>query len=172
MHILSPETDNCPSWISGRERMIVENISLIKSPWKNVADPAGVEPATSWPPTEPPRPALQSHKLMSEHLSYVQIGQFCWFVLWKHVSLNQKSCDFALIIISMGNFYHFHGKFYHFQNNVFRFGIFHKKKKSGFNEYGCKELLKCSSQFGLDFSFWHISHTKVYFWNQALSTKP
>ena len=27
MHILSPETDNCPSWISGRERMTVENIS-------------------------------------------------------------------------------------------------------------------------------------------------
>ena len=27
MHILSPETDNCPSWISGRERMSVENIS-------------------------------------------------------------------------------------------------------------------------------------------------
>ena len=23
MHILSPETDNCPSWISGRERMTV-----------------------------------------------------------------------------------------------------------------------------------------------------
>ena len=27
MHILSPETDNCPSWISGRERITVENIS-------------------------------------------------------------------------------------------------------------------------------------------------
>ena len=27
MHILSPETDNCSSWISGRERMTVENIS-------------------------------------------------------------------------------------------------------------------------------------------------
>ena len=27
MHILSPETDNCPSWISGRERMTLENIS-------------------------------------------------------------------------------------------------------------------------------------------------
>ena len=26
MHILSPETDNCPSWISGRERITVENI--------------------------------------------------------------------------------------------------------------------------------------------------
>ena len=27
VHILSPKTDNCPSWISGRERMTVENIS-------------------------------------------------------------------------------------------------------------------------------------------------
>ena len=27
MHTLSPETDNCPSWISGRERMTVEYIS-------------------------------------------------------------------------------------------------------------------------------------------------
>ena len=27
MHILSPETDNCLSWVSGRERMTVENIS-------------------------------------------------------------------------------------------------------------------------------------------------
>ena len=27
VHILPPETDNCPSWISGRERMTVENIS-------------------------------------------------------------------------------------------------------------------------------------------------
>ena len=27
VHILSPETDNCPSWISVRERMTVENIS-------------------------------------------------------------------------------------------------------------------------------------------------
>ena len=27
MHILKPETDNCPSWISRRERMTIENIS-------------------------------------------------------------------------------------------------------------------------------------------------
>ena len=27
MHIPSPETDNCPSWISGRERLTTENIS-------------------------------------------------------------------------------------------------------------------------------------------------
>ena len=31
VHILSPETDNCPSWISRRERMSVENIS-----WSNL----------------------------------------------------------------------------------------------------------------------------------------
>ena len=36
VHILSPETDNCPSWISGRERM---------TPQKNVA-PAVFKPAT------------------------------------------------------------------------------------------------------------------------------
>ena len=34
--ILSPVTDNCPSWISGRERMAVEIISF-QSPRKNVA---------------------------------------------------------------------------------------------------------------------------------------
>ena len=27
VHILSPETDNCSSWISGSERMTIENIS-------------------------------------------------------------------------------------------------------------------------------------------------
>ena len=27
VHILSPETDNCPSWISGRKRMTEENVS-------------------------------------------------------------------------------------------------------------------------------------------------
>ena len=47
MHILSPETDNCPSWISGRERMTVENTSWSISmkeccrPWR------GLNP---WPP--------------------------------------------------------------------------------------------------------------------------
>ena len=36
MHILSPETDNCPSWISGRERMTIE-IFHDQSLLKNVA---------------------------------------------------------------------------------------------------------------------------------------
>ena len=49
VHILSPETDNCPSWISGRERMTVENISWSISR-KNVADLSGVKTTTSWTP--------------------------------------------------------------------------------------------------------------------------
>ena len=40
VNILSPETDNCPSWISGRERMTVENIHD-QTPWKNIADLGG-----------------------------------------------------------------------------------------------------------------------------------
>ena len=44
MHILSQETDNCSSWISGRERMTVVNIS-----WsiKNFAGPGG-DGTSSW----------------------------------------------------------------------------------------------------------------------------
>ena len=50
MHILSPETGKCPSWISGfRKWMTVENISRSISR-KVVVDPVGVEPATSWSP--------------------------------------------------------------------------------------------------------------------------
>ena len=61
MHILLPETDNCPSWISGWERMTVENISWSIST-KNVADLGGgwtrdlqVSSRTAHL-TEPPRP--------------------------------------------------------------------------------------------------------------------
>ena len=42
VHILSPETDNFPSWISGRERMTIENISRSISikeccrPWRGL----------------------------------------------------------------------------------------------------------------------------------------
>ena len=61
MHILSPETDNCPSWISGRERMTVWNIS-----W-SISTKECCRPRRGWTrdplvssrtahPTEPPRP--------------------------------------------------------------------------------------------------------------------
>ena len=62
MHILLPETDNCPSWISRRQRMTTENISLNQLKGENdhgkyfiislhermLPDPAGIKPATSW----------------------------------------------------------------------------------------------------------------------------
>ena len=48
VHILSPETDNCPSWISGGERMSVENISWSISTKECCRPRRGVEPAISW----------------------------------------------------------------------------------------------------------------------------
>ena len=57
MHILSPEADNCPSWISGRERMTVENISWSIStkeccrPWRGLNPrPPGLQSdgASNW----------------------------------------------------------------------------------------------------------------------------
>ena len=47
MHILSPETDNCPSWISRRERMTVENISWSISTKECYRPRRGLNP---WPP--------------------------------------------------------------------------------------------------------------------------
>ena len=44
MHIPSQETDNCPSWISGRERMTVENISRSISTKKCCRPRRGLNP--------------------------------------------------------------------------------------------------------------------------------
>ena len=44
VHILSPVTDNCPSWISGRETMVVD-FFFMKSPRKNVPG-MRIEPVT------------------------------------------------------------------------------------------------------------------------------
>ena len=59
--MLSPETDICPSWISRRERMTVENISWSISAKECCRPRRGLNP---WPPglqsdlhpTKPPRP--------------------------------------------------------------------------------------------------------------------
>ena len=68
MHILSPETDNCPSWISGRERMTVEIISLSISmkeccrPWRaSNPRPHGLQSDAH--PTEPLRPAKKNNMI-------------------------------------------------------------------------------------------------------------
>ena len=44
LHILSPETDNCPTWISRRERMTVENISWLISTKKCCQPRRGLNP--------------------------------------------------------------------------------------------------------------------------------
>ena len=62
VHIHLPETDNCPSWNNGRERMTVENISGPIS-MKERCRIWRIEPLTSdhqsdSHPTQPPMPAL------------------------------------------------------------------------------------------------------------------
>ena len=52
VHILSPETDNCPSWISGRERITLE---------KMIPQPPGYQ--SDGHPTEPPRLAYHGIEL-------------------------------------------------------------------------------------------------------------
>ena len=71
MHILSPETDNCPSWISGRKRMTVENISWSIStkeycrPRQELNPRPPVSSRTAHP-TEPPRPRYSSLNMHAE----------------------------------------------------------------------------------------------------------
>ena len=62
MHILSPETDNYPSWINGRERITVGNISYSITTKECCQPQRGLNPRPSGlqsdgDPTEPPRPA-------------------------------------------------------------------------------------------------------------------
>ena len=56
VQILLPETDNCPSWISGRERMNVENISWSIST-KEWCWPGGGHQSNAHP-TKPMRPTF------------------------------------------------------------------------------------------------------------------
>ena len=58
MHILSLETDNCPSWISGRERTTVENISWSISDLDGIWTRDLLVSSQTAHPTEPPRPAF------------------------------------------------------------------------------------------------------------------
>ena len=62
VHILLPETDNCPSWISGRKRITIENISWSKLherilPTRCGSNPQPPDHQSDVHPTEPPRPA-------------------------------------------------------------------------------------------------------------------
>ena len=50
MHILSPVTDNCSSWISGRGRTAIEIFFMIKSQRKNVPD-IGIELGAAYMPS-------------------------------------------------------------------------------------------------------------------------
>ena len=77
VHILSPETDNCPSWISGRERMTLENISWSNLQERMLPTRRGLNPQPSdhesdAHPTEPPiMLVLQSEQV---HCTIVKVN--------------------------------------------------------------------------------------------------
>ena len=76
MHILSPWcTDNCPSWISGREKMTVENISWSISTKECCRHRRGLN-------QRPPG-------YVSEQRRLIKVGGWaCWYELrWSHISL-------------------------------------------------------------------------------------
>ena len=87
MHILSPETDNCPSWISGRERMTVENISWSISTKECCRPRQGLNPrppglqsdgASNWA-TEAGTNVKCTLKCL---LQYIGFNIFCANTLW------------------------------------------------------------------------------------------
>ena len=57
VHILSPETDNFPSWISRKESMTVGNISRSNLHKKMLSNPQPPHHQSDAYPSEPPRPA-------------------------------------------------------------------------------------------------------------------
>ena len=82
VHILSPVTDNCPSWISGRERMAVEIISwpfFTKEccrAWRSNMQPSAYQADAH--PTELPRRDILSkvaHNVMINTLDFPQALQ-------------------------------------------------------------------------------------------------
>ena len=90
MHILSPETDNCPSWISGRERMTVENISWSISTKECCRPRRGLNP---WPPglqsDGASNWATKAHQYFTfRSITWVNVNGFspnlmCALILWR-----------------------------------------------------------------------------------------
>ena len=68
MYSLSPVTYNCPAWISGRERMTVENISWSNLherilPTRQGSNPQSPDHQSETHPTRPPRPAFDERSV-------------------------------------------------------------------------------------------------------------
>ena len=81
VHILSPETDNCFSWISGRKTMTIENISWSISTKECCRIRRGLNP---WPPDH--QSDAHPTEAPSRFLSEIKCI-FLWFVL-KYILLN------------------------------------------------------------------------------------
>ena len=70
VHILSPETDNCPSWTSGRERMTIENIS-----WS-------ISTKECFRPRQGSNPQPPDHQSVVQPTEPPRLGMFC--IIWSN----------------------------------------------------------------------------------------
>ena len=103
VHILSPETDNCPSWISGRERMTVENISWSISTKECCRPRRGSNPRppglqSDAHPTEPPRPAGIYVSIFAEK----NVSSFCICQNYSHL-FSKNNCELDIVLTRLVN---------------------------------------------------------------------
>ena len=93
VHILLPETDICPSWISGRETMTIENIS-----WPNLHERMlptrwGLNP-------QPPDHQLDEHSMEPQRPAFFFSKQKkFWHFMWT-VCQADNSCEMSGLIFS------------------------------------------------------------------------
>ena len=100
MHILSPETDNCPSWISGKERMTVENISWSISTKECCRPRRGLNPrppglqsdgASNWATEAGNNPQWSTHISFS-----VVLSEAAFLFLFINLVLRSRPCCLLL----------------------------------------------------------------------------
>ena len=115
VHILSPETDKCPSWSSGRESRTVENISWSISmteccQTRRGSNPRPPDQQSDAHPSEPSRPALFwvimhrkirllitdfilfNHKIYFPYFSMKRHYGYSLVVPWKEFLMSTTTC--------------------------------------------------------------------------------
>ena len=124
MHILSPVTDNCPSWISRRKRMAVEIItwpnSIKECCWTQGTNPRPSPYLVDVDPTKPPRPSSPLSNILWK---YWFTSAYCYQKRTRNLSI----MFFLGMTYLTDNAFCFH---FHFQNLPLQGSFFTKNSSS------------------------------------------
>ena len=97
VHTLSPETDNCPSWISWRKRMTIENISWTIS-MKEYCQPSRGRTSSL---------LITSHmRIQLSHQGQTQC-MFLWRLRKIFTLFRRQKCTLSGAMVNMGSFFFF-----------------------------------------------------------------